>query len=487
MGARALGTGSPLSGADSGWTRHFDPEYQRHYYAHPLYGSRWDSEHELALAASASMSPNAPVLDAGSTQIYVEDSHLHLQQQQEQFVQQVRSANFSGPHVLEMHASPQPYVAQMETDNGDDDGSLWRKDSTAAAKDIYDYYNDDEEQAYYARLPAGSRRVSYTSNRSGRSESFRAIGPAQAPGALPATTVFASSGLRHESQQANEFAPGDDAATKSGIYGAANVIAPDTFAQGFKQDPRSYGTNGPYDSKYAMAELDNVDGGVMGVGSGSPRESTPMSGKHRRYCCCFHTRRGCCATIWAIIIIFLAGVGIALYFLWPRLPTVTIGQPYENTSLATSAVVNGSLTTASTSSPFSVQLNLFSNVSVYSPNYETLATRSIVVSGKLLNGKGGSAVSGVTINGEKDGVSFPGHGTTNFTLPVSLKYSATSVSAITSDGVVTLLESECGSGGGGMLYASYTVTIDLVLISWTGYKPSVSGTTQFNCPSISSL
>ncbi|KAJ3350434.1 hypothetical protein HDU83_009719 [Entophlyctis luteolus] len=358
MGARALGTGSPLSGADSGWTRHFDPEYQRHYYAHPLYGSRWDSEHELALAASASMSPNAPVLDAGSTQIYVEDSHLHLQQQQEQFVQQVRSANFSGPHVLEMHASPQPYVAQMETDNGDDDGSLWRKDSTAAAKDIYDYYNDDEEQAYYARLPAGSRRPP-ASNRSGRSESFRAIGPAQAPGALPATTVFASSGLRHESQQANEFAPGDDAATKSGIYGAANVIAPDTFAQGFKQDPRSYGTNGPYDSKYAMAELDNVDGGVMGVGSGSPRESTPI------------------------------------------------------------------------------------NVSVYSPNYETLATRSIVVSGKLLNGKGGSAVSGVTINGEKDGVSFPGHGTTNFTLPVSLKYSATSVSAITSDGVVTLLESEC--------------------------------------------
>ncbi|KAJ3389483.1 hypothetical protein HDU84_008706 [Entophlyctis sp. JEL0112] len=478
--------GSP----DAAWTRHFDPQYQRHYYAHPVFGSRWDSEHELALAASASTSPTMPVSGADPAKMYLQYSHLQQQSQQ-----QMHPSFSSGPHMIEMYASPQPHSMEMKmeaspVEDGEGDGNLLGRDSTA--KGTYEYSNADEDRAYYARLPAGSRRVSYISDGSARSESFRVIGPAPVPGALPSSaTVFASSGLKKDSSQADVFVPGDDiGATKSGVNGAVYAAVPalDASAQGFKQDVRGYGTNGPYDSKYTGAELGAVGGGSGGIQPVvSPRETPAVYSKGRRYCCCFRTRRGCCATIWAILIIILAGIGVALYFLWPRLPSVTIGQPYENSSLATPAVVNGSLTSASTEIPFSVQLNLFSDVSVYSPNYETLATRSIVVSGKLLNGKGGNEVNGVTINGETDGVSFQGQGTTNFTLPVSLKYAATSVSAIASDGAVTLLESECGSGGGGVLYVSYTVTIDVVLISWTGYKPSVTGTTQFNCPAISSL
>ncbi|KAJ3281426.1 hypothetical protein HDU76_008931, partial [Blyttiomyces sp. JEL0837] len=114
---------------------------------------------------------------------------------------------------------------------------------------------------------------------------------------------------------------------------------------------------------------------VSGMG-GSPIHHQPYR-KPQRYCCgCFRTRGGCCAFWWTFILLIVIGMGVAGYFLWPRIPTFTVSDPYIPNNVSPVSYT-GSMSTASPSNPYTVMFNLAVNISVYSPNYESIKVDSL--------------------------------------------------------------------------------------------------------------
>ncbi|KAI9352999.1 hypothetical protein DFJ73DRAFT_759787 [Zopfochytrium polystomum] len=206
--------------------------------------------------------------------------------------------------------------------------------------------------------------------------------------------------------------------------------------------------------------------------------------KERRYCCgCFRTRGGCCA-FWLIFIIVLLGIlGGLVYFLFPRIPTVVVSDPHVISNVQT-VETNGTLSTASSSTPFTIRINLGVDISVKSDNYEDIGVSKITFSGNLLS-ESGSAMSDTPINGIAKNVNFKGKSTTNFTLPFTMTHDVTTSGSITTvvtqDSALMVLYNSCVRNTGD-LQISYNVETYIDAISWTGYKPSFNGKATFPCP-----
>ena len=85
-------------------------------------------------------------------------------------------------------------------------------------------------------------------------------------------------------------------------------------------------------------------------------------GSSKRYCCCFRTRRGCCASVCCFLLVFLGLLGVAGYFLYPRIPVIQIGFPFvaSNTSAVLTKAPNGTLT--------EISIDVFVNFTILSQN-----------------------------------------------------------------------------------------------------------------------
>ncbi|KAJ3193897.1 hypothetical protein HDU82_002633 [Entophlyctis luteolus] len=455
-----------------GWTRHWDDEYRSYYMVHPIFGSRWEVEFLQPPSASlpaytqaldpARFDPSLPIGNATASGDPINSSknapflyapppaQPQLQQDaslmqfnpalyqnlpfhpQQQFVF-VPAAQFGA----QGYANP-PFESPISSTEG-----LYETDPLQRELADYRYahqihnqqLNEKSAEAFNSSYPAANR----SNNNNSPDSSITPLIP-------HAARAAESSGWR------TAGAMGDAARRRS--------------AGGYKQKLR-VGPSGSQESRENL--LDNKRGG--------PRSS------ERKFCCCFRTKRGCCITVTAVIVVILAGIGTALFFLWPRVPTVTISQPFLNPSANSTYILTGSTTAPTAANPLIVKIFLATNVTVYSPNYEPLATKSITFAGNLLGTDDATAIQDARVDGVVDGVVFPGMGTNAFTMPATVVYTATSAANITTDGALLLVASRC-AGTNGYIYMQYVVTIDLVLISWTGYRPSISGTTKFMCPDL---
>ncbi|KAI8830179.1 hypothetical protein BJ741DRAFT_361692 [Chytriomyces cf. hyalinus JEL632] len=217
----------------------------------------------------------------------------------------------------------------------------------------------------------------------------------------------------------------------------------------------------------------------------SRRERRRMEESDRRYCCCFRTRGGCCFFSLSLTFLILAGLGIFGFFFWPRIPTIDISEPYVAPNVAP-LTVSGSLLTATNSTPFVLQLRMAVNVSVYSPNRIAYFVNNIIFAGALVDLDGVSVIPNANVNGNVANVAFPPFKQSNFTMPLELMYSVTSAQTVLTGGdkALNVFQARCGGGANGKLNLKYTVSVNLAILAWTGYKPSFSGSTSFPCSAI---
>ncbi|KAJ3269586.1 hypothetical protein HDV01_001187 [Terramyces sp. JEL0728] len=138
-------------------------------------------------------------------------------------------------------------------------------------------------------------------------------------------------------------------------------------------DPSEYGKNVKFD-KDAKSEK-NVP---------SPLKSNRMSAMstgsyvHERYCCgMFKSKRKCtlvCVPIWIII---LAIIGIAGFFLYPRIPSFHIGSVNQTQPLALSDLS----TLKSGNPPFSANFSMQTDITVTSSNYIAWSINQLTING----------------------------------------------------------------------------------------------------------
>ncbi|KAJ3270509.1 hypothetical protein HDV01_007765 [Terramyces sp. JEL0728] len=219
-----------------------------------------------------------------------------------------------------------------------------------------------------------------------------------------------------------------------------------------------------------------------------------------RFCCgIFATKRGCVNTVGGITFVFLVGLGVALFFLWPRMPTVTVENPLGNLgsdvgklTFSSSDPANA-LAQASPQNPFVASIQLAVNIDVYSPNYIQYAFSGMHVQARLLDpSMNGSTVSKDPIGaGEIGRVAFPSFANTSFTMPFNISFVANSPIQSIEDNInLYTLARSCGAQTFGLQPGKVPNTIGIRIdgsifskvIDWTGFTPRFTRNIVIPCP-----
>ncbi|ORY28371.1 hypothetical protein BCR33DRAFT_858057 [Rhizoclosmatium globosum] len=194
-------------------------------------------------------------------------------------------------------------------------------------------------------------------------------------------------------------------------------------------------------------------------------------------CGCFSTRKQCIAIISSIVLSCLVLVGVALFFLIPRIPSVLISDPFiSNATDVVQYTVSGSLDNATIANPFTIQVNLFMNISVVSENYYPVPINDMFFTGQMIGANDATVIPNCYLNGRAGGISFPPRSNYTFTMPIELIFTVTSFANQSSsvDQAILMLKTRCGRRRSN-LFVNYEAVIDLPALSWTGYKPKANG------------
>jgi hypothetical protein len=119
--------------------------------------------------------------------------------------------------------------------------------------------------------------------------------------------------------------------------------------------------------------------------------SPSISQPKKRYCCgCFSSRKGCILTWFFISFLILVAIGLTLFFCWPRIQSVSVGQiqsPSGNQLFFNNSIQDPiqALKQASTSSPFIVTAPLLLPLTIVSESYISYTLSDIQLILKLLN------------------------------------------------------------------------------------------------------
>ncbi|KAJ3124514.1 hypothetical protein HK100_011201 [Physocladia obscura] len=201
------------------------------------------------------------------------------------------------------------------------------------------------------------------------------------------------------------------------------------------------------------------------------------------YCGCFSTRRSCllsCGIIWFFI---LTGIGAALFFLWPRYPTVKVGDPYLIDSISALQVIAGKEKSGDLTQ---IAVTMAVDISVYSPNYEDIFVNNLEFTGYLVDPSTNAAIKSAPASGVSNNINFKAKSTTDFTLQFTITDSLLGTvssyeSLVASDAFIHALDTDCKTASG-TLTLTYSIELTLALISWTGFKPTTTGTVKIPCP-----
>lgn len=138
-------------------------------------------------------------------------------------------------------------------------------------------------------------------------------------------------------------------------------------------------------------------------------KSIPKRGP--RYCCCFKTKRACCGSICALLVLLLIGLAVLTFFLFPRAPTIIINDPV----LDQNPIVFGAGKSGST------LINLKVDGFIYSPNYISVWLNKVDFEGKVEN-LDGTVNPDIRINGSASNINVQSFANTTITM-VKKQYS----------------------------------------------------------------
>lgn len=197
-------------------------------------------------------------------------------------------------------------------------------------------------------------------------------------------------------------------------------------------------------------------------------EAAPAAaqGKQKRsaaqiFCCCCRRTTKCLISV--VIILLL--VGVALYFLFPAVPTVQIGNMFippdsQGLSVTRSPPAVGQ---SPTNISLGIVLSIASNVSIYSPAYINVGLRTVTMDVTLKNSTG-QELPNVSATGKYSNLRIQSRDTTNFTFPVNVTYTTTALDG-TTDPLVTTIQDACLSVPQKQLTGRVVITLDLSSIA----------------------
>ncbi|KAI9297166.1 hypothetical protein K502DRAFT_363526 [Neoconidiobolus thromboides FSU 785] len=189
-------------------------------------------------------------------------------------------------------------------------------------------------------------------------------------------------------------------------------------------------------------------------------------------CCCCRSRTG--ALICGIFtILLLIGIGVGAFFLWPRIPTVELISVTQTNTNAPIDQTSFNNLFQSNNNNLQAQVNI--NLRVQNLNYIDIVINQITLTGDLQNNI-------VTIPNSLTGklpkpVALKAQNISPLILPVTIILPGTS--SASNDQLMGLRE-VCESKQN--LMFNYHISLELPLVSWTGYKPKLNNSYSFKCP-----
>ncbi|KAJ1789881.1 hypothetical protein LPJ59_005265, partial [Coemansia sp. RSA 2399] len=219
-------------------------------------------------------------------------------------------------------------------------------------------------------------------------------------------------------------------------------------------------------------------------------EKSPAK-RQRRRCCgggyyCFCCSRKCCCIFIPILILILAGLGVTLYYVWPRIPQVTfdhvaVQQASSSTrqTASDSSTVQQIIDGVSINRDGVVTVPLVIHLNVTNPNFIPWTIHNVTVDGYLKNSTAG-------------GSNFPvGNGGLQVPFNMAKKTVDNDMGILfnfrldTSNNnylpAAEVVQAAC-TAGGPQLNFYYSAKVILKAISWLGIKPTISNTIHFDCP-----
>ncbi|KAJ2137958.1 hypothetical protein IWW43_005398 [Coemansia sp. RSA 1935] len=266
---------------------------------------------------------------------------------------------------------------------------------------------------------------------------------------------------------------------------------------GYDQERSSYAGNDNYNQHSSYAGNDNYnqrssynqgfyanqhpDSGatMLNKSTSSLEKQSPAKRQKRRccgngrYCWCFSKR--CCLIFIPILLVILAGVGVTLYYVFPRIPVVT----FERISVAQEqgSSVEQLLGSASINRQGVVTVPLVIHLNVTNPNFIPWTIHNVTVDGFLANSTQDDFPVGE--GGLLEPFKMPKKTNTN-DMPIYFNFRLSTDNDNYLSAAQTVQKS-CSAGGPNLQF-KYKAKIILKAISWLGIKPVISDTISFACP-----
>ncbi|KAJ1664227.1 hypothetical protein IW140_005261 [Coemansia sp. RSA 1813] len=209
--------------------------------------------------------------------------------------------------------------------------------------------------------------------------------------------------------------------------------------------------------------------------------------RRKRRCCgggyyCFCFSRKCCLIFIPILILILAGLGVTLYYVFPRIPQVTfdhVSVPQSGREATSGATVQQLVDGVSINRDGVVTVPLVIHLNVTNPNFIPWTIHNVTVDGFLKNSTSGGSNFPVGSGGLQEPFKMPKKSEGNdMGISFNFRLDTSNNNYLQAAEVV---QQAC-TAGGPQLRFYYSAKVILKAISWLGIKPTISDTINFDCP-----
>ncbi|KAJ1991738.1 hypothetical protein GGI26_003852 [Coemansia sp. RSA 1358] len=196
-------------------------------------------------------------------------------------------------------------------------------------------------------------------------------------------------------------------------------------------------------------------------------------------CCC---TRKCCLIFIPILLVILAALGVTLYFVWPRIPTVTfdrvaVAQASERSAEST---VQQLVSSVNINRDGVVTVPLIIHLNVTNPNLIPWTIHNVTVDGFLKNSTAGGTNFPVGTGGLHEPFKMAKKSADN-DMPLWFNFRLDTTNNSNYMAAAETVQQACTAGGPNLRFY-YSAKVILKAISWLGIKPTISDTISFACP-----
>ncbi len=200
------------------------------------------------------------------------------------------------------------------------------------------------------------------------------------------------------------------------------------------------------------------------------------------YCCGCFKRRSTCLMFWiGLIALLIAGIGLSVFFCFPRIINVTLSELYRTRQNGRSSFgIVGNPVTATTDEPYIVDAKVSFNITIDSVSFIDYKAKQVVIEGQPLNSNGQSLpiwytsiVKDVTIRKKSKSL---------LVFPADIVYiTDKKAMRLEDDLYIKYLLQNCKTKEGSMS-VKFRIRITIGGLEWTGIKPEFEETKKIKCP-----